>query len=90
MDQTTALAHMAMYEKAEPYVLDVAAGAWKRRTVQGQSSNGPGEHRGRKQENQQLRERPPEDPVHEEIQRLADRILELHRPKVPPVSLGEL
>ena len=26
MDQATALAHMAMYEKAEPYVLDVAAG----------------------------------------------------------------
>ena len=90
MDQATALAHMGMYEKAEPYVLDVAVGAWKRRTVQGQASNGPGEHRGRKQEDQQQRERPQEDPVHEEIHRLADHIRELHMPQVPPLSLGEL
>ena len=45
MDQTTALAHMAMDEKAEPYVLDVAVGARKRRTVQGQPSYGPGASR---------------------------------------------
>ena len=88
MDQATALAHKAMYEKAEPYVLDVAARAWKRRAVQ--SSSGPGKHRARKQDNQQQRERPQEDPVHEEIRRLADRIRELQMPKVPPLSLGEL
>ena len=57
----TALAHMAMYEKAEPFVLDVAARAWKRRTVQGQPGNSPGEHRGRKQEDQQQHEQPQED-----------------------------
>ena len=84
MDQPTALAHMAMYEKAEPYVLDVAAGAWKRGTVQGQPSNGPGEHRGRKQEDQRQYKRPKEDLVHEEIHWLADRIRKLQMPKVPP------
>ena len=42
MDKTTAFAHMAMYEKAEPYMLDVTAGAWKRRTRQ--------QHRARKQD----------------------------------------
>ena len=46
MDRATALAHMAMYKKAEPYVLDVVAGAWKRRTVAGQ----PSEQRGHRQE----------------------------------------
>ena len=69
-------------------MLDVAARAWKRRT--GQSSNGPGEHRARKQDDQQQRERPQEDPVHEEIRRLAGRIRELQMPKVRPLSLGEL
>ena len=33
LDQPTALAYLAMYEKAAPYVLDVAAGAWKPQPV---------------------------------------------------------
>ena len=31
LDQPTALAYLAMYEKAAPYVQDVAAAAWKPR-----------------------------------------------------------
>ena len=48
MDQATALAHMAMYERAKPCVLDAAAGTWKRSPVAEQSVNGPGVCNGRR------------------------------------------
>ena len=52
MDQATALAQMAMYEKAEPYLLDVMGGAWKRHPEAEQSIDGPGGHDGHRREEQ--------------------------------------
>ena len=79
LDQPTDLAYLARYEKAAPYVLDVAAGAWKPRPAvppnvtpaMAPALGGP------PQQPPRQHHPPAETPEQEEILRLADGIREL-------------